>query len=148
MAVAIFTTWTTYGTWMQGDERGWFKSGHGVQEADSFWKFETWLTMTEAAVTLNSVQRRIVEKTITDHCVIRNWQLHAVNCRSNHVHVVVTAPACTIGTPRVQFKAWCTRILKASVTPQRGNWWTERGWDVYVDDDDSLARVIEYTCNQ
>ncbi len=26
----------------------------------------------------------------------------------------------------------------------RENWWTDRGWDEYIDDDSSLAEVIEY----
>jgi hypothetical protein len=26
----------------------------------------------------------------------------------------------------------------------RENWWTERGWDEYIDDEDSLAEVIAY----
>lgn len=29
--MTIFTTWTTYGTWLPGDERCWFQSGAGVQ---------------------------------------------------------------------------------------------------------------------
>jgi hypothetical protein len=37
--------------------------------------------------------------------------LHAVNCRSNHVHVVVTANR-DPDEVREQFKAWCTRRLK------------------------------------
>ena len=105
--------------------------------------------MTEDAVTLDSSQRGLVEKTIADHCAIRGWTLHAVNCRSNHVHVVVTAPGRAIEIPREQFKAWCTRKLKEKEQVQRSalvreNWWTERGWDVYIDDEEHLQQVIAY----
>jgi len=78
--------------------------------------------------------------------------LHAVNCRTNHVHVVVTAPDRAIEIPREQFKAWCTRKLKERELLRRGDpraalrekWWTERGWDEYIDDEDSLAEVMAY----
>jgi REP element-mobilizing transposase RayT len=53
-----------------------------------------------------------VEDTIHDHCRIRGWHLHAVNCRTNHAHVVVTAPDRDPEEVMDQFKAWCTRRLK------------------------------------
>jgi REP element-mobilizing transposase RayT len=148
MAIAFFSTWTTYGTWLPGDPRGWYQRGHGLQEPDALRQFEAALRMTESAVTLDPDQRRLVEKTIADHCAIRSWDLHAVNCRSNHVHVVVTAPGREIEVPREQFKAWCTRKLKDRerllTLAVRENWWTERGWDEYIDDVDNLAIVIAY----
>ena len=70
-----------------------------------------------------------------------------MNCRTNHVHVAVSADDCRISIPREQFKAWCTRKLKEIVL-NRKNWWTQRGWDIAIDDDDSLARVVEYIQNQ
>jgi REP element-mobilizing transposase RayT len=148
-AIAYFSTWTTYGTWLPGDERGWFRSGRGWQEPDRMRALEAALRMTDEAVTLDPAQRRLVQDVIADHCGIRRWTLHAVNCRSNHVHVVVTAPGRAIEVPREQFKAWCTRRLKdcerTGARPRpREDWWTERGWDVYIDDEDELAEVMAY----
>lgn len=91
MAIAYFYTWTTYGTWLPGDGRGWFERGRGLREPDGMRRLEAALRMTEGAVTLDDDQRRVVTETITAHCDLRRWALHAVNCRSNHVHVVVTA---------------------------------------------------------
>jgi REP element-mobilizing transposase RayT len=68
--------------------------------------------MSESAVTLDQEQRQLVECTILEHCRIRGWQCHAMNCRSNHVHVVVTAPGREPDDVMNQFKAWCTRRLK------------------------------------
>jgi REP element-mobilizing transposase RayT len=111
-------------------------------------RLEAMLLMTESAFTLDPDQRRIVEQTIADHCAIRKWHLHAANCRSNHVHVVVTAPGRPIELPREQLKAWCTRRLKeregGPTSLLRENWWTERGWDEYIDDVEALALVIAY----
>src|SRR5262245_52735492 len=112
MAIAYFSTWTTYGTWLPGDPRGWFEAGRGFQLHDELRAFESALLMTESAILLSNEQRVIVEKTISEHCRIRNWKLHAANCRTNHVHVVITAPGRPIELPREQFKSWCTRKLK------------------------------------
>src|SRR5437762_11152948 len=141
MAIAFFSTWTTYGTWLPGDPRGWYHHGRGLREPDALLRFEATLVMTESAVTLAADERRLVEKTIVDHCAIRGWLLHAVNCRSNHVHVVVTAADRAIEAPREQFKSWCTRKLK-EFDSLRKNWWTQRGWDNYIDDEEHLADVI------
>ena len=148
MAIAYFSTWTTYGTWLPGDLRGWYQRGRGLQEPDALRRLEAMLRMTESAITLDPEQRRLVEDTIAAHCAIRKWDLHSVNCRSNHVHVVVTAPGRAIELPREQFKAWCTRRLKeqaqARSSSPRETWWTERGWDEYIDDEECLANVNVY----
>jgi len=148
MAVAFFSTWTTYGSWLPGDERGWFSRAKGLQTGDAMREFEATLQLNEDALFLDVNQRRLVEKTIADHCAIRGWTLHAVNCRSNHVHVVVTAAGTSIEVPREQFKAWCTRKLKEAerITTRtlhvRECWWTRRGWDLYIDGD--LFDVVAY----
>ena len=106
--------------------------------------------MNETALILDREQRALVEKTIVDHCRVRAWTMHAVHCRSNHVHVLVTATDRAIEVPREQFKSWCTRKLKELELRGRQrklvreHWWTERGWDEYIDDETSLAAVIAY----
>jgi REP element-mobilizing transposase RayT len=153
MAIAFFSTRTTYGTWLPGDQRGWFERGRGLQPPDRMREFEATLRMTEHAFMLDLEQRRLVEQIIADHCAMRKWILHAVNCRSNHVHVVVTAPDRAIEIPREQFKSWCTRklrdrerslLLRDGSLTVRENWWTERGWDEYIDLEESLAEVNAY----
>ncbi len=112
--------------------------------------------MTEDACLLDPEQRQVVEQTIAEHCRIRGWKLHAVNCRTNHVHIVVTADL-TPKQVRMQFKAWCTRRLKeleakrlGCASPQeiatkvRENWWVERGSDRFINDDASLEDAILY----
>ena len=83
---------------------------------------------------LNHTQREIVEQVIREHSELRRWHLHAVNCRSNHCHVVVTAPDEDGEQVRDQFKAWATRRLKKhereNVTESRKlreHWWTRKG---------------------
>jgi len=111
--------------------------------------------MTEDACLLDSEQRELVERTIRDHCRIRGWELHAVNCRTNHVHVVVTA---NLGPKqaRAQFKAWCTRRLRELEATRRGcttpeamealreNWWAERGSGRFINNEEGLEAAIVY----
>ena len=109
--LAYFLTWTTYGTWLPGDARGWVRKPGQFQIPDPKLEAVARELMSEEPCILDSEERRLVEKTIQEHCAIRSWHLHAVSCRTNHVHVVVTAPV-SPQTVRNQFKAWCTRYLK------------------------------------
>jgi REP element-mobilizing transposase RayT len=145
--LAFFLTWPTYGTWLPGDGRGWVEYQHGWQLPDSVIRLEAAAIMKEGACILDRAQRSLVEKTIADHCRIRGWQLHAVNCRTNHLHIVVAAHQSPHRT-QVEFKAWCSRRLKELASLQRGplreNWWAERGSRRYINDESSLAAAIAY----
>ena len=150
MAIAFFSTWTTYGTWLPGDWRGFRQHGRPEKGAIARWEFEARFRMTGTAVLLNQVQRNIVEETVANHCVHRAWELHAVSCRSNHVHAILTAPDRDLKIPREQFMAWCTRKLKehertvSGFQTVRECWWTERGWDEYLDTDEDFDHAMEY----
>jgi len=145
MAIAYFSTWTTYGTWLPGDGRGWHSRGGIWQSPDLEIVKEAQYRMTETTVLLDELQRRTVEDVIAEHGRIRGWQVHAVSCRSNHVHVVVTAAGAPLERPREQFKYWGTRRLKEKMR-DRKHWWSDGGWDVYIDEDEHLERVVRYVC--
>jgi REP element-mobilizing transposase RayT len=99
--------------------------------------------MKETAFRLSQVDRNVVEETVTKHCEIRSWKLHTVRARSNHVHVVVTAPGYKPETVRDQFKAWCTRLLKPG-HPGRKRFWTEGGSRRWLNHEDDLEAAIIY----
>ena len=145
--LAFLLTWTTYGTWLRGDRRGWVEEKKGHQQPNE--ELYNRQRLLETPCVLDSPQREIVEQTIHDHCRIRGWELFAVNCRTNHVHVVVAAflnPDDVMG----QFKSLCTRRLKE---PQmrsalklivRRRWWTEGGSTRYLNDDTGLEAAVLY----
>src|SRR5437868_5057595 len=90
--LAYFITWTTYGSWLPGDARGWVdKVSKIVQQPDPYLESAARQAMTEEDVVLSRQQRDLVDGIIVRHCQIRTWQLHARNARTNHIHVVVTA---------------------------------------------------------
>jgi len=172
--LAYFLTWPTYGTWLPGDERGWIEYAHGWQLPDAVRKLEAEARMTEDACRFDGEQRDVVERQIAETCNVRGWELHAVNCRSNHAHVVVTADR----SPKIvrnQLKAWCTRRLREleakrrladdvprsrfglvfdvdASTPTRSvsedsireNWWAERGSQRFINSSKGLEAAILY----
>ncbi len=150
--VAYHIVWTTYGTWLPGDWRGWVKSGvSGIQSPDPDIEQSARERMAEPAVILTQEQRLLIEKTIDEHCRIRGWTLHAVNVRSNHVHVVVTVD-CKPEIARDQFKAWCSRklsdnaglIKKVAKKAGRRHWFTEGGDAQAIENEEYLHNAIRY----
>ncbi|HEX4588901.1 MAG TPA: hypothetical protein VH120_03170 [Gemmataceae bacterium] len=148
--IAYFITWTTYGTWLSGDQRGWIKRGQWVvQPPDPELELRSRQAMTGDFIVLTPEQRAIVDQVVVDHCRIRNWVLHARNVRTNHVHLVLSAPV----HPRVireQLKAWASRRLSDAAALRghgrdgRRRWWTEKGDIEWIRDEDNLERVIHY----
>jgi len=142
--LAYFLTWTTYGTWLPGDERGWNRKGMpDAQEPSEMLVESAEGKMKEMAFRLTEQQRGIVEETIRKHCEIRTWHHHVVNARSNHVHVVVTAPGYRPEIVRDQFKAWCTRKLKEA-GETRTCFWTEGASCRWINTEEDLEAAIIY----
>ena len=144
--IAYFITIATYGTWLPGDRRGWVAYQRGWQLPDPVLELEAAARMTENAKILNREQRRLVEQQVRETCAHRGWICHAVNCRTNHMHIVVTAYDTPPKKVRVDLKAWCTRRLKAHALPEiANNWWAERGSIRWVFDERGLAQTVHYT---
>lgn len=139
-----FITWTTYGTWLPGDARGWRKWKQGDQQSQPL--LEAWCRnrMTESPVILNTMQRDQVEAVCHEHASIRGGHLHAVNARSNHVHLAVTADK-KPEVVRDQFKANSTRVLRHEPDAiVQNRIWTRGGDCEVVDGEENLSRVVAY----
>ena len=142
--LGYFLTWVTYGTWLPGDARGWVEYQQGWQLPDPMLELESMALMTEDACRLNEDQRRAVESQFAETCQHRGWHLHAANCRTNHVHVVVSAPGTRPKKIRSDLKAWATRCLKTGFDQTRENWWAERGSIRYLNDEKSMEAAVIY----
>jgi REP element-mobilizing transposase RayT len=108
--IAYFITWTTYGTWLHGDQRGSFDAEGNYIPPDSNLKAAAESAMTEGAVVLTDEQRRILDARLVELCRLGNWQLHARNVRTCHVHAVVSA-ALDGKVLRARLKAGCAMSL-------------------------------------
>jgi len=149
--IAYFITWTCYGTWLPGDDRGWTKWQKGEQVPQPLLCDWCKDQMSEEPVYLNCDQRLIINAVVAEQSQVRNWSLHAVNCRTNHCHVVVTASDYKGKQVRDQFKSWGKRRLKVfhrlqtEEEPMREHWWTRKGSVRYLFDEESLEAAIQYT---
>ncbi len=142
--IAYHITWHTHGTWLPGDEVGWVKRGiPGIRPGDSELEDKSRRLLNSPPVTLDDGERQIVEATFRDHCKIRNWTLHAINVRTNHVHIVVTADV----KPEVvlaQLKAWCSRRLNAIRENPPKKWWVAHGSTKWINDEDYFEKAVNY----
>ena len=141
--IAFFLTWVTYGKWLPGDARGWVEYRHGWQLPSRDLEADCESRMSDDAVRLASDQRSAVERQIAETCQHRGWHLHAVNCRSNHIHAVVSAGETPPKKIRIDLKAYATRCLK-SFDGERENWWAERGSIRWIYNDDDLEAAVIY----
>ena len=143
--VGVFITWTTYGTWLPGDARGWRAKVGGNKLPDPGLEAECREKMKFSPVQLDTHDRATVEEACRKHCEHRNWQLHAVNARTNHVHVVVSANE-KPQRVRDQLKANCTAQLRSQPRPLVSpRTWTKGGDCSVLFDDDELHDAIRYT---
>ncbi len=147
--VAYFLTFRTYGTWLHGDLRGSTsrkkdQTGSKKVAPDPLLMQIEFSKLKQKPVTFTYIQRKLVDTTIRDVSDYNNWVLHALNVRTQHVHVVITAQK-----PPEQvensLKSWCTRRMR-----ENGLWdseyspWSRHGSSRYICDEAGLQRVCRY----
>ena len=153
MPLAYLITFTTYGTWLHGDPRGSVDLEHNVPDTpylDPNPRRLTWERghARRAPLVLDAVARPLVEAAVLDVCSHRDWTLHAVNVRTNHVHVVVSAPVRPEGVLH-DLKAYATRVLRQPgriakhLTP-----WTAGGSTRYLWDRAAVTAACAYVGDQ
>ena len=153
LPLAYFLTWSTYGTWLHGDHRGWVNKLNACPETDYGppcagleESAKQRMKFTEAA--LNTEQRQIVEQSVTEVCRFRRWELFVVNCRTNHIHVVVKCGDIRPEAVMNQFKSYATRALRQRGDFQNRRVWTRGGSTRYINTEDSLPAAIRYVMEQ
>jgi len=149
--VAYFLTFTTYGTWLHGRAEGSVKRsenlfGDPTIPPDPAIEKQMRDKMRQPEYSLDKPRRVIVKDTIAEVCRHRDWILHAVHVRSNHVHVVVSAPVSPEQVLRdLKVKAWSSRRIRELTFEAADRIrWTTHGSTRYLWDDSSLADAIEY----
>jgi REP element-mobilizing transposase RayT len=143
--LGLFITWTVYGTFLPGDSRGWRHRSSGVELGRPL--LESWHRdrLNHDVVLLVAKMRAVVEAAIREVCTIRVWTLWAVSVRSNHVHVVVTAPRYKPILVRDQLKAKATRELRQSFDIwQNRPVWTEKGDIEFLDNESEIEQCVVY----
>ena len=151
--LAYLITIRTYGTWLHGDERGAMdRREHNRHGAPNIAPNRRLVKAEHAQlkhppVTFDEAQRAAVEQAIREVCAHRDYQLLAVNVRTNHVHCVVAA-ACRPELVMNGFKVYATRhlreegLLLPDVKP-----WSRHGSNPYLWTPEQVERAIDYVIN-
>ncbi|MDM7924369.1 MAG: hypothetical protein QUS14_18950 [Pyrinomonadaceae bacterium] len=151
--LAFFITFRTYGTWLHGDERGSVeRHGRNVYGTDRIGLDPVFSVSMDrnmlAEPFLLDVPRRVcVEEAIRSVCSVRNYGLSALNVRTNHAHLVVSASA----DPKFMmnaFKANATRELRErGLARSDQKVWCRGGSTRYLWKPVQVERAIDYTVN-
>jgi REP element-mobilizing transposase RayT len=152
--LAYLITWTTYGTWLHGDERGSFDQHGNYIVPDPARRDAVAEMLVEDPVYLTPDQRAVVDALLVEACAQLGWVLHARNVRTNHVHVVVSA---AVKGEQVRSRLKSLASLRLSehtgLAPNSGKngarkWWTEKGNVEEVWDDRRMDSATQYVIDQ
>ncbi|MAG93631.1 MAG: hypothetical protein CMJ48_07765 [Planctomycetaceae bacterium] len=159
-----FLTWTTYGTWLPGDARGFVSNvrhgpGPKVRHNQLGTEYDADMPGLERAaranlvgdpVRLNRDQAEQLFDQFQETERIRGWRLFAVAIMANHCHLVTGVPGDPDPKRLLQdFKSYGSgRLNRHWPRPESGTWWTESGSKRKLPDDDAVLAAIRYVINQ
>ena len=151
--LAYLITFRTHGTWLHGDLRGSvdrFRNTYGTPRipVDLRWERYNERRMKLAPVKLDARRRLAINAAIDETCAIRKWRLWARNVRTNHVHVVVSAPC----DPEIVLRA--LKANGARKMNEAGCWqssrtpWARKGSKRWLWTHDQLKSAIKYVVDE
>jgi len=151
--LAYLITFRTFGTWLHGDERtsvkrdGWNGYGHPRYAKNE--TLERWMSeeSNSPPFILSDQMKAVVEASVRELCQRREFDLRAVNVRTNHVHVVVSAAQ---KPERVAdgLKANATKSLRESgLISSDAKVWSRGRSRRYLWKPRHVGAAIEYTLN-
>jgi REP element-mobilizing transposase RayT len=153
-------TWTTYGTWLPGDARGFVspvEDGaeglviHNVPgtpyDADlPALQRAARLALAGEPILLQAEQAETLMAQFHETAAHRHWLLCAAAIMANHVHVVVGVPGDPEPASLLQsFKSYGSRALNRLYgKPASPTWWTESGSRRKLPDESAVRAAMEY----
>ena len=139
--LAYMITWATYGTWLQGNERGYVKDGQILPPNQSL-EDSNKQNLSKEPVRLSDTHRQIVQNAILEKANELNQKIYVLSVFSNHVHIVAEYIPMPIGLVVRHYKGAAQSALRK--TSLLGNIWT-KGFDKrYCFDEQTLKKRIDY----
>ncbi len=148
--LAYLITLRTYGTWLHGEEKlsvdrhGFNIYGTPRREMNAKLKNSMLQKMKQKPFLLDENCCQSVEITISEVCEHRGYKLQAINVRSNHIHVVVSAQV----KPKLvieAFKSYTTRRLREDLfVGQETKVWARGKSRRYLWKPRNVSLAIEY----
>jgi len=139
--LGYMVTWTTYGTWLQGDERGYIRDGK-ICGRNPRLERRNKENQTGNTIKFTNKQKNIVLKAIMEEARKLGQEVHSIAVCTNHVHMVVSYISDGIEKSVKHYKnASLVALRKDGFV---GRVWT-RGYDKrYCFDVKSLKNIFDY----
>lgn len=155
MAIAYFITFTTYGTWLHGTDKGMGSvdaehNTHGASfvAPDAARLEQARAAMKQPAYALDAPRREVVRDAIINLAAEKGWRLRAAHVRTNHVHVVISAD-CDPGRLMSDLKARASRELNRQGFDDTDRIrWTRHGSTRHLFDIRSVEERAKYTLDE
>jgi REP element-mobilizing transposase RayT len=153
LPLAYFITFRCYGTWLHGDDRGSIDRFHNRYRSpylppSNRRKHLGEQDLKSAPVKLDGSKRQSFEAAIREVCDHRRWSLHAVNVRTNHVHVVVSVGTIKPERALNAFKSYATRRLRRyGLWQEAHSPWADKGSKRHLWNERSVALAVDYVVN-
>lgn len=157
-------TWTTYGTWLPGDQRGFVspvKNEAGPRKKKNCPQTEyesdapglvksAKALMKGEPVFLTKIHADTIREQFLETADYRNWRLLAAAILRNHIHLVVGVPAEVDAADLLRdFKSYASRRLNKEFGKPKGDrWWTESGSRRILKSEDAVRAAIRYVLEQ
>ena len=134
-------TWTTYGSWLQGDSRGFVKNGK-ILSSNLLLADSNKRNLSKEPVKISKNNQSIVADSICEKAKQLNQKIYALSVSSNHVHIVAEYIAEPIGRVVAAYKSAAQVALRRAGIS--GRIWT-RGFDKrFCFDEQTLRNRIDY----
>src|SRR6266851_8360191 len=159
-----FLTWTTYGTWLPGDERGFVSNvrdgpgpevRHNIPDTPYDRDLPGLRNSARAALKCSPIylvlaQAQPLLEQLQETAQHREWLLLAVGIMANHLHVVLGVPGDPDPSDLLRdLKAYGSRALnKKYGKPASGTWWTESGSKRKLPNETAVRAAVQYVRDQ
>jgi REP element-mobilizing transposase RayT len=124
--IGYMATWTTYGTWLPGDERGYVDNKGQLQKGDEKILKENQERQKSATIKLNDQEKIVARQAILDEAERIGHKIIAIAVNSNHVHLLAKPHQQPIEDIIGRYKSITTRLFWEY--GRKGKIWT-RGFD-------------------
>ena len=142
--IGYMLTWTTYGSWLPGDERGYVKDGQTLPSNSQVLQASK-KRQKSPTVTLDKLQIKLVQQTILAEAERIGHKILALAVRNNHVHLVLLSHSESIEDAVGRYKSITTRVLWKH--GKKGRIWI-KGYDKrFCFSEKELATRIKYVQN-
>ena len=109
--IGFLATWTTYGTWLQGNKKGYVKNGTIFEANAELEKYNKEL-LKQDKIKIPKDLRETVKNAILKEAEEIGQKVYAITVCSNHVHIVVVSIGKRCGYSVGRFKRAATRALR------------------------------------